>query len=117
MASTDEYRAEFIAGLHALADFLATHPGIPVPLFGTRILVPGDEPGDTEEGRAFIDQAAAALGTPVTDDHDCYKTHRTFGPVDYSIYATSAARRAVHQAEMSYRGCVLPDAAPGATAA
>jgi hypothetical protein len=110
-------RAAFIAGLRGLADFLAAHPGVPVPpgYHETTILVFPDGDSDAER-QAGVDQAAAVLGVPAADPRSCgyYSAARSFGPVIYEALAISDARRADHDAQTSYYGAVTPDAAAGA---
>ena len=81
MFSTDPAaRQAFINSLHALADYLARQPGIPVPTYGTTILLHLD--GADHGGRQQVDyMAAETVGSPVQDDS--YETHRDFDPVAY----------------------------------
>ena len=102
-------RAAFITGLYQLADYLADNAGIPVPQYGTTILVPLDRQEDG--GRADIDYVAAEYLWPVHDEDGCYETWREFGPVGYKIYALTKARMDRYHAHNSYWGSVTPDAA------
>lgn len=94
------YRAEFITGLRDLADYLATHPDIPVPAFGADILMYANEGTDAAE-RAQIDHIAELLDAPVTSD-DHYVTGRDFGPVCYRVIHIPAALDAEYKARHSY---------------
>ena len=87
-------RAAFITGLYQLADYLAENAGIPVPAYGTTILVPLGEQDDGT--RAEIDYVAAEYLWPVRDEDGCYETHRDFGPIGYTIYALTKAFRDRH---------------------
>jgi hypothetical protein len=82
-------RAAFISGLYQLADYLAENPGIPVPEYGTTILVPLG--GQDDGTRAEIDYVAAEYLWPVRDEDGCYETWREFGPVGYTIYSLTKA--------------------------
>ena len=110
MHPTDpDARDAFITGLYQLADYLAEHPGIPVPEHGTTILVPLDRQDDG--GRADIDYVAAEYLWPARDKDGCYETHRDFGPVGYNIYSLTNAHMDRYHAQNSYWGSVIPDAA------
>jgi len=106
-------RAEFIAGLRALADYLATHPQIPVPPYGEDMTfhVDAAEDGGCEQVR----QIARHLGATVVDEtaHDghCYAV-RSFGPLSYRVVSIPNSRMARHQALWSYNGCVTPATPP-----
>jgi hypothetical protein len=108
-------RLEFIAGLHALADYLAAHPGIPVPPHGADILLHVDAAEDG--GCLQVRQIARQLQASVTDEtpHDghCYAT-RSFGPLAYRVISIPHSRMARHQALWSYDGCIDP-ATPAAS--
>ena len=106
-------RAAFIAGLRGLADFLAAHPGMPVPpgYHETIILVFPDGDNDAEK-RTGVDAAGAALGVRAADrGSGHYSADRDFGPVTYRAVAISSAHHADYQAQMSYYGSVVSDVA------
>jgi hypothetical protein len=108
MYSNDpDARAAFITGLYQLADYLAGHAGIPVPEYGTAILVPLGKQEDG--GRPDIDYVASEYLWPVRDEDGSYETCRVFGPVTYKIFSLTKARMARHYANCSYWGCVTPD--------
>lgn len=110
MTTDPETRMAFIAGLRALARFLASHPEAPVPGYGTVIGLPVVGESDEAERRE-VDVFAAAMGATVTADRDGYYTaSRAFGPVSYEATAITSARMAAYTAESSYRGCVSPAA-------
>jgi|SRR5215468_7220052 len=112
MSTTDpDARQAFITGLYQLADYLADHPGIPVPEYGTSILVPL---GEQEDGcRTEIDYLAGEYLWPVHDKDGSYEAYRNFGPVGYTVYSLTKASRARHKADSSYWGCVTPDEVTG----
>lgn len=106
---TDQ-RAEFVAGLRALATFIESHPDLPVPPDADVSPYLG-ELGDAEK-RAEVDRIAAVLGveatvSPYVAGH--YKAQRRFGPVAYSAVAITAERMARCVALSSYSGAVSPD--------
>jgi hypothetical protein len=108
MSST--HRADLIAGLHALADFLDTNPDLPVPEFSTDVMVHID--GTDEEQRAEVDRVASLLGVAILDQTargGHYKAVRSFGPVEYRCVAIPAAAMARHAAAQSYARSVTPD--------
>ena len=92
MTTDPEVRKAFIAGLRALARYLASHPEAPVPPYGTMIGLPATG-GTDEDNRREVDLFAVVMGATVTDDRGGYYTaSRTFGPVSYEATAISAAR-------------------------
>lgn len=105
-------RNAIITGLRDLADFLDARPDIPitgcVPLyhFAAR--------GTDADQRAEIEQIAALLGTPIEAQtpYGHYVTTISFGPIQYRAVAITAAARARHDADDSYRGCIQPDPTP-----
>lgn len=108
-SSDPDAREAFITGLYQLADYLAEHAAIPVPEYGTTILVPLDN--QENGGREAVDYVASEYGWPVHDEDGGYETYKVFGPVAYQVYTLSNARMARHRAESSYQGCVTPDEA------
>ncbi len=103
-------RHAFITGLRDLADYLASHPAVAIPVHGTEILVCARSTDD--DGCAQVDHFARQLGVPVHNSlahSGHYKAARSFGPVGYKMAAISDARMAVYHAECSYIGCVTPD--------
>jgi len=103
-------RLEFIAGLRALADYLAANPAVPTPLHGDVITVHLDS---TEEGGAVqVRQAARALGATVADETSYgghFYTERSFGRIGYRIVSIPDTCMARHRAPWSYAGSVDPD--------
>ena len=99
--------------LRELADFLDQHPAVPVPLYGTSIVLHADSADDG--GRAQVNRIATLLGATVYDDtsHDGhYWAARLFGPIGYEITAITDTYTASNQALMTYRGNVTPDPGP-----
>ncbi|MEU7894171.1 hypothetical protein AB0B45_15070 [Nonomuraea sp. NPDC049152] len=84
---------DLINGLIDLAAFLEANPDLPTPDPIEVYTFP--TPGTDEEMRAFVDQAATALGvTPVEDSFHHYRAVRSFGPVEYRAVAILSAARA-----------------------
>lgn len=103
-------RAEFIAALRDLADFLDRNPVVPVPLFGDRITLCADS--FDNGGKAQVDHLARFLGETITDDTadgGHYLATREFGPLAYEAVAITDACTARYEAERTYWGCVTPD--------
>ncbi|MEV4183419.1 hypothetical protein AB0J28_18505 [Streptosporangium canum] len=100
MMTTDcTVRAEFVAGLRRLADFLAANPKAPVPSYGAGITLHAS--GTDEERFAEVDRVADLIGVPASEGVH-YSTERDFGPVSYRAVAIPAEERARHEAGMSY---------------
>jgi hypothetical protein len=109
-ATHSQYRQAFITGLRNLADYLDQHPAVPVPAYGTEILLSADSTDNG--GCAQVDHFARQLGITVEDDladSGHYRAVRSFGPVGYRMAAISDHAMARHHAESSYTGCVTPD--------
>jgi hypothetical protein len=111
MFNTDPaVRERFITGLRQLADYLDTHPDVPVPPYGTTIDVHADSADNG--GKSQVDTVAAQLGVPVQDDtaeDGHYSAMRDFSSVGYCVVAIPDARRQRYLAHASYWGCVTPD--------
>jgi hypothetical protein len=114
-APTAAERAQVIAGLRELADLLDAHPELPVET-SPDVCVhagpvdPGTDDEDEDAKRAVVDQAAAVLGTPLTDHEGHYETTwKSQGEDPYNYYRvkyrvlsiTKASMRA-HEARQSY---------------
>ena len=103
-------RQAFVTGLRDLADYLARHPHLVVPVHGTEILLSAASADDG--GCAQVDRFARQLGVPVEnslayDGH--YRAARSFGPVGYRMVAISEAAMARYHAADTYYGSVTPD--------
>jgi hypothetical protein len=104
-------RAQTVAGLRALADFLEANPAVPVREYGAEYTVFARADDDVTE-RAEIDRIAAALGETVTDDTGRgghYSVCKTFGRITYSAVHVPSERQAAHEALMSYAPAFHPD--------
>ena len=105
-----ESRQAFITGLRDLADYLASHPAVPVPAYGTEIYLSASSTDDG--GCVQVTQFARQLGiTPpeAVSYSGHYEAARFFGPVGYRMIAISTAAMARYLAADSYYGCVTPD--------
>jgi hypothetical protein len=103
-------RQAFITGLRDLADYLASHPAVPVPRYGTEIYLSAASTDDG--GCAQVRHFARQLGIPAPtsiSQSGHYEATRSFGPVGYRITAISDAAMARHYAADTYYGCVTPD--------
>ncbi|MFJ4640208.1 hypothetical protein ACIP69_32040 [Streptomyces hygroscopicus] len=89
---TGSDRAALIAGLRALADFMADNPGVLVPnhpSIGVCV-----NAADTAARRAGAESAATPLGVPLEDlGEGYYSARREFGPVTYYVAAVPPEER------------------------
>jgi hypothetical protein len=108
MFTTDpRHRKEYIDGLRQLADYLDANPGVPVPGYGTTIMLVAS---DAENGGiAEIVALSIELAAPFAETDGVYRTQRQFGPITYKGFANSAASLADYSIQTSYYGCVTPD--------
>jgi hypothetical protein len=110
LTTDPDVRQAFITGLQNLADYLARHPAVPVPQYGTEIHLSASSADDG--GCVQVRQFARMLGVTADDSLDGnghYEAVRSFGPVGYRIIAISDAAMARFRAADSYYGCVTPD--------
>jgi hypothetical protein len=87
-------RAELIAGLRSLADFLNQNSQIPAPRFADLLVFPPN--GSDTEMFAAIDVIAEHIGTAASDADSPaghYRAVRSFGPVQYRAIAIPHAAR------------------------
>jgi hypothetical protein len=108
--ATPDNRQAFITGLLDLARYLASHPAVPVPRYGTEILLSASSADDG--GCAQVDRFARQLGVTAQDELACtghYSAARSFGPVGYRMTAISDYAMARYHAADTYQGCVTPD--------
>lgn len=109
-----QQRAAFTQGLRDLAEFLDTHPEIPVPATTARLSY-FPEGTDAEE-RAEVDRIAGILGVePTGADSTHYTASRHFGPIAYRVIAILAEEMERYHALMSYGNAVQPETMPAAT--
>jgi hypothetical protein len=105
-----DHRQAFIAGLRDLAQYLASHPAVPVPGHGAEILLSANSTDDG--GCAQVDRFARQLGVTPQDElahTGHYSAARSFGPVGYRMTAISDYAMARYHAAGTYYGCVTPD--------
>jgi hypothetical protein len=107
-------RAELIAGLRSLADYLDADPSVPAPPYGWKVAVYAE--GTDSEQFAQVDLVAEIVGEQPVDRRAVTGHHhvrRSFGPVTYEFTAIAEWRMAQHRAGMSYADSVVPDALAG----
>lgn len=102
-----EYRAAFVDGLRAMADFLAAHSELPVPKHYSDVTVYAD--GTDDAKRAEVDRIARCLNVPPGHHEGLYRAIRKFGPVAYQAVLVPEASLAATDALMSYSGAVEPE--------
>ena len=103
-------RAAVVAGLRALAGYLAANPSVPIPPYGWDVLVHAE--GTDSEQFAQVDLVSEILGERPVDQRAATGHHhaeRSFGPVTYRFAGISERRMAQHQAWASYADSVVPD--------
>src|SRR4051812_27830497 len=93
-------RAQTIAGLRALADYLEANPAVPIAEPGGEYNIIADH-GDDATERAEIDSIAAVLGEPVYDetaDYGHYWVTKVFGRITYRATHIPVRQRAIYRA-------------------
>lgn len=101
----DPERAELIAGLREVVDFLESHPDVPVRAeLGHCVLAADDESGGAEVARI-----AGLLGVAPTFDANGARVTRRFGPVAYEAFYNSRRAMRDWNALTSYTGAVQSD--------
>jgi hypothetical protein len=108
--STDpKTRTEFINSLRVLAGFLDSNPDIPVPKFGTDIIVHATTYEDG--GRQEVTRLARLLDVAVSDETPeghCRAT-RMFGVIEYRVISISTTYTTRRQAQQSYEDVITLD--------
>ena len=103
-------RTAMVAGLRALASYLAANPAVPVPPYGVDVLVHAE--GTDSEQFSQVDLVAELMSERPVDQRAAtghHHTERSFGPVTYRFTGISERRMAQHHAWASYAGSVIPD--------
>ena len=106
-------RDAVVAGLRALAGYLAANPAVPVPPFGWDVLV--HAAGTDSEQFSQVDLVGEIMGERPVDQRAAAGHHhveRSFGPVTYRFVGISEQRMARHHAGASYADSVAPDEPP-----
>ncbi len=103
-------RAEFIASLRQLADFLDTNPAVPVPMYGADLLLPADTYEDG--GKEQVEHIARLLGAPIDDatPDGHYTAERPFGCLRYRAASIPGPWNAAYDARHSYEKSIILDA-------
>jgi hypothetical protein len=113
-------RAELVASLRELADYLAANPAVPVPACGLTVTV--SAAGTDEQKLAQLRLVSKALAAPsrTAERNGQHHAERAFGPVTYVFCVVRGEVLARHAALMSYQDHVDPgftaDLAPDHTA-
>ncbi|MFI6594629.1 hypothetical protein ACIBHX_00180 [Nonomuraea sp. NPDC050536] len=97
--------------LRLVADFLDSHPKIPVPPFVDISVYPQHNASSAPEANALVEleRIAAELGCTVKVRGGHYTATRTFGLVTYKVVVITADAMARHRAWWSYQDAVRPD--------
>jgi hypothetical protein len=99
-----------VAGLRALASYLAANAAVPVPPYGWEVLVHAE--GTDGEQFSQVDLVGEMMSERPVDRRAATGHHhaeRSFGPVTYRFVGISERRMAQHQAWASYADSVVPD--------
>ncbi|MER6204535.1 hypothetical protein [Streptomyces sp. NPDC001642] len=85
-------RAEFLAGLRELVDFLTANPAVVVPRRASvAVLVDASDSAARREG---VESIAAPLGVPTEDlSQGYFNARREFGPIAYVAVAIPPEER------------------------
>jgi hypothetical protein len=103
-------RAAVVAGLRALAGYLAANPAVPIPPYGWDVCVHAE--GTDREQFSQVDLVSEIMGERPVDQRAATGHHhaeRSFGPVTYRFVGISERRMAQHHAWASYADSVVPD--------
>lgn len=104
-------RAQTIAGLRQLADYLEDHPDLPVTEYGFDLTV-YPQADNEAAGRAEVDRIANILGvTPIdnTPNNGHYIASKTFGRIAYRAVHIPSRAWASYIARNSYEHNIRPD--------
>ncbi|PSK83041.1 hypothetical protein CLV63_1417 [Murinocardiopsis flavida] len=110
--ATPAQRAQVIAGLRELADYLEAHPQIPARAdCEMNVSIIGDYGVEVDDAdkRAELERIAALADAPVRSRNGQHTAKRGFGPVTYRATAIDQARMDAHEALYSYAGNIGPD--------
>lgn len=107
----DNHRAQVIAGLRELAQFLHDNPDVPVNPIEQRVVFSANEgDGDGDEvAIARVRQMAAALGVKVNHHDRHWSAERRFRAIRFGCSYVERAVMAEYNAALSYEGTVVPD--------
>jgi hypothetical protein len=101
-------RAELVASLRELADYLAANPAVPVPAYGVTVTV--SAAGTDSQKLTQLRLASKAMDVPcrARQRNGLLSAERAFGPVTYMFSVVSSEALARHVALMSYKDLVDP---------
>ena len=100
-------RAQIIAGLRKLADYLENHPELPVPTYGGQVHFYAD--GTDEQQRAEVDRIAGVHPVDNTGRDGHYTASKSFGRMTYQAVYIPSRTWAKHHAQDSYRTNITLD--------
>jgi hypothetical protein len=103
-------RDAVVAGLRALAGYLAANPAVPIPPYGWDVSVHAE--GTDSEQFSQVDLVSEIMGERPADQRAATGHHhveRSFGPITYRFVGISEQRMAQHHAWVSYADSVVPD--------
>ena len=91
--ANDEQRAQIIAGLRDIAEFLDQNPQVPAPRYADLLVFPPS--GSDAEMFAEIDVIAEQIGATANAEEPAghYRAVRYFGPVQYRAVAIPNSAR------------------------
>jgi hypothetical protein len=109
-AASPELRSRIIGDIRALADFLETHPELPVSPY-TSVDVTYVPRTGHDDGPAFgeVAEAGALLGRMPAWEGEHYLVEHHHGAGRYRVVAIPAHTRAQYRAWLTYTGHVRPD--------
>lgn len=105
--ATPDPRAELLAGLRELADFIAAHPEMPIPEYPAFTHCIG--PCPDADGLAVAQQLAEVLDVEPTVSGGHTDVKRLFRGLEYRAFYITRDRMAAHTAEQSYTRNVQVD--------
>jgi hypothetical protein len=103
-------RDAVVAGLRALAGYLAANPAVPIPPYGWDVSVHAK--GTDSEQFSQVDLVSEIMGERPVDQRATIGHHhveRSFGPITYRFVGISERRMGQHHAWVSYADSVVPD--------
>jgi hypothetical protein len=106
-------RDAVVAGLRALAGYLAANPAVPVPPYGWDVSVHAE--GTDSAQFSQVDLVGEIMGERPVDQRATIGHHhveRSFGPITYRFVGISERRMGQHHARVSYAGSVVQDESP-----
>lgn len=106
-------RNEMIRDLHALADWLAARPDVPVGEFSTATLQYSVQSSFGPEAArvAEVKRVAALMGATAEVDEGTGVARLHLGRCRFTVHTMTDRGDAIYDAEASYRGAIQPEPA------